>query len=118
MPSTKNRTIVPSNVLMISKCNGGFIGLVALTLAGGPFGLFPTTQGVLMYSQGVPFVAHRVHWGKRWSQRRLSLAHVWHDLRRLIRDDIVCHVLFGVNCWVGREVHRGNFVEVASGDNR
>lgn len=76
MPSTKKRMIVPSNVLIISKCSGGFNGdtSAVLTLAGDP-GLVPTAHGVLMYSQGVPLVTHRLHCGNRWSQHRLSFAH-------------------------------------------
>lgn len=86
MPSTRNWIITPLKVFWISRCNDGvkhippFLSCsdnaVLLLLDLRP-------HGVLMYSHELPWATHRVHFGRRWSQRRLSLAHAWHDLRRL-----------------------------------
>lgn len=68
----------PSNVLIISMrnadCSKG--APAAFRVADDTLcPVVPTAHGMLMYSQVVPFVAHRLHFAKRWSQRRFCFAH-------------------------------------------
>ena len=44
--------------------------------------------------QVTPLVAHRLHFGKCWSQQHFCFTHAWHDPQRLIL--ILCVCLAGI----------------------